>query len=259
MRERALPRSPTPVRRRDSTVPHTAVFRPRSPAAALGFLHNAAGNRAVQRLLTSTTVMQPDKGKGEKTPERKAPAKKAENKEWSRALVRGPRLLDGLHASFQVWFNHVLPDVPRGKKQLWQVIENNVEVMTKDCKLKTEQGFIIDIVDIDGRSTIEDNWGWIPTDEPCYARRISSATVGFDDRKSRLAEQTNVDATKSLATRTLRKIKGPKGTYAGTYTFVNKALCEKCAKELADLQKKHSAPDAESLTITGLGTFTKDA
>jgi len=87
-------------------------------------LHTTAGNRTVQRLLTSLILRQPDKG-GDKPP-KKGDTKKEEPKkvDWSRTLVGDPRLLDGKHASFDVFFDHVLPDVPKGRKQMWQVVEN---------------------------------------------------------------------------------------------------------------------------------------
>jgi hypothetical protein len=225
------------------------------PRATLSSLHNTAGNRTVQRLLTSLILRQPDKG-GDKTPKKSDTQKEEPKKvDWSRTLVGDPRLLDGKHASYDVFFDHVLPDVPKGRTQLWQVVENTQEVLTKDCKVKTEQDFRIDIVKIGDRTTITDQWGWIPADTPCFARQVSSATVGFDDGKSDYIQQTNVEATKSLAKDTLRKMKGPKGTYSGTYTFVNKGLCDKCAKQLADIQKKRGAPDGEALQITGVGEW----
>jgi hypothetical protein len=232
-----------------------AVSRTRV-ATPLESLHNAAGNRSVQRLLASAILRQPDKA-GDKPP-KKGDVKKDEPKTaaWSRKHTRGPRLLDGSQASYQVFFDHLLPAVPKGKKQLWQVVENVHEVLTKDCKVETKRGFVIDVVNIGDRTAIGDSWGWIPAEEPCFAREFSNATVGFDDGKSNYAEDTNVNATNSLAKDTLRKMKGPKGTYGGTYTFVNKVLCTKCAKKLEEIQKKHGAPDGEALKIAGVGEWT---
>jgi hypothetical protein len=241
-----------------------ALARPRAasrhahadgPLATHLRLHNTVGNRTVQRLLTSLILRQPDKG-GDKPP-KKSETKKEEPKkvDWSRTLVGDPRLLDGKHASYDVFFDHVLPEVPNGRKQMWQVVENTQEVLTKDCKVETDHNFRIDIVDIGDRTTIKDQWGWIAADDPCFARQVSSATVGFDDGKSGLRQQTNVEAAKSLANDTLRKMKGPKGTYSGTYTFVNSGLCTKCAKQLTDIQKKRSASAGETLRITGVGEW----
>jgi hypothetical protein len=203
-------------------------------------------------------LRQPEKG-GDKPPKKDDVKKDAAKKvEWSRTLVSKPRLLDGSHASYDVMFNHVLPDVPKGRTQMWQVVENTQEVLTEDCKVKTASDFRIDIVDIGDRTAIKDQWGWIPAPDPCFARQVSSATVGFDDGKSGYAQDTNVKAAKSLAKATLRKMNGPKGTYTGTYTFVNKELCKKCAKQLGEIQKKRSAPDGEALNISGLGEWTND-
>jgi hypothetical protein len=167
-------------------------------------------------------------------------------------------LFDGEQASYQVFFDHVLPPVPRGKTQLWQVVENVHEVLTKDCKLEKKGGFVIDVVKIGDRKTIGDSWAWVRHDEPCFAREVSSATVGFDDGRSDYDQQVNVDATKGLAKDTLRKMTGPKGTYVGTYTFVNKALCKNCGKQLAKLQTQYSAPDGEALKIAGVGEWTSE-
>ena len=235
----------------------TAGAPPRGPVAShLQRLQATAGNRSVQRLLSSVVLMQPDKGADK--PPKKGDVKKEEAKkvEWARAPSGQPRLLDGTHASFDVFFDHVVPDVPKGKKQMWQVVENANEVLTEDCKVKTDRSFIIDIVDIGDRTTIKDQWAWDAAGDPCFARRVSNATVGFDDGKSGYSQQTNVKASKSLAKDTLRKMKSPKGTYSGTYTFVNKELCKKCAKQLDEIQKKRGAPEGETLKITGVGDWT---
>jgi hypothetical protein len=244
---------------RTSATSGIARARSRSPVATqLEFLHHTAGNRSVQRLLSGVLLRQPDKG-GAKPPKKDEGKKEAAKKvEWSRTLVGDPNFLDGKHASYEVFFNHVLPDVPKGRKQLWQVVENTQEVLTKDCKVEAEHDFRIDIVDIGDRTTIKDQWGWIPADEPCFARQVSSATVGFDDGTSGFEQQTNVNASKSLAQKTLRKMKGPKGTYTGTYTFVKEDLCNKCAEQLEAIQKKRSAPDGEALKIAGVGEWTSE-
>jgi hypothetical protein len=237
----------------------TAAAFSRTPGAThLEFLHKTSGNRSVHRLLSELILRQPEK-KGDK-PGKKGDVKKEEAKklEWSRTLSGEPRLLDGTHASYDVFFEHVLPDVPKGRKQMWQVVENTQEMLTEDCKVENERSFVIDIVDIADRTTIKDQWGWIPAGDPCFARQVSSATVGFDDGKSGYSQQTNAKAAKSLATDTLRKMKRPKGTYTGTYTFVNKELCKKCAKQLKEIQKKRSAPVGETLKITGLGEWKSE-
>jgi hypothetical protein len=234
-----------------------AVSRTRV-ATPLESLHNTIGNRAVERLLTSTILRQPDKGR-DKPPKSGEVKKDGPKKvEWSRKHTRGPLFLNGEHASYQVFFDHVLPPVPRGKTQLWQVVENVHEVLTKDCKLEKKGGFVIDVVKIGDRKTIDDSWAWVRHDEPCFAREVSSATVGFDDGRSDYDQQVNVDATKGLAKDTLRKMTGPKGTYVGTYTFVNKALCKNCGKQLAKLQTQYSAPDGEALKIAGVGEWTSE-
>ena len=190
-----------------------------------------------------------DKTKSGEKPEEKAPA-------WSRKHTRGPRLLEGKSASYQVWFNHVLPPVPKGATQLWQVVESKKTILTGECKLETETSHLIDVVNIGKRTDIEDSWGWIPTDEPCFAIEVSQATVGFDDQKSNYEEQTSVNATKDLAQKILGKMSQPKGTYAGTYTFVKGANCKDCSDKLKEQQDKVKAPKGEALTIDGVGSWT---
>jgi hypothetical protein len=193
-----------------------------------------------------------DKTKGDEKP--KGGEKSEET--WSRKHTKGPRLLDGKSASYQVWFNHVLPPVPKGATQLWQVVESEKTLLTGDCKLETETSHVIDVVDIGKRTEIKDNWGWIPKDEPCFAMEVSQATVGFDDQKSNYEQQTSVDATKGLAQKILGKMAEPKGTYAGTYTFVKGANCKDCSDKLKEQQDKVKAPKGEALTIDGVGSWT---
>ena len=174
---------------------------------------------------------------------------------WGRVQTSGPRLLDGREPSYQVWFNHLLPPVPTGVKQLWQVVESTHTLLTDQCELKTETDFRIDVVDIGSRTRINDSWGWIRRDNPCFAMEESKATVGFDDQTSNLAQQTNVKASKQLAEDTLGKMTGPKGTYSGVYTFVKSANCRDCSAKLKEIQEQNRARNGEALTIEGIGSW----
>jgi hypothetical protein len=175
---------------------------------------------------------------------------------WSRKHTRGPRLLDGDKPSYQVWFDHILPPVPKGVTQLWQVVEVTKTFLTKTCEEKTEKSHVIDVVDIGKRANINDNWGWVETDDPCFAMEVNEATVGFDDQKSGYAQQTSVKATEKLAKDILTKMTGPKGTYSGTYTFAKSANCKDCSEQLKKLQEKHKVRNGEALQIDGVGSWT---
>ena len=105
---------------------------------------------------------------------------------WTRKHTTGPRLLDGDKPSYQVWFNHIPPLIPTGVTQMWQVVESTMTFLTDKCELKTEKDFRIDIVDIGRRKKVEDSWGLIRPEAPCFAMEESNATVGFDDQKATL-------------------------------------------------------------------------
>ena len=174
---------------------------------------------------------------------------------WARVRTAGPRLLDGKEPSYQVEFDHLLPPVPTGVKQMWQVVESTLTLLTAQCELKTETDFRIDIVDIGSRTRINDSWGLIRRDKPCFAMEESKATIGFDDQVSNLAEQTSVKASQQLAEDTLKKMTGPKGTYSGVYTFVKSANCKDCPDKLKGIQEQNKARNGEALTIEGIGSF----
>jgi hypothetical protein len=114
-------------------------------------------------------------------------------------------------------------------------------------------------VTIGGRKEIEDDWGWVRRDDPCFAMEVSKATVGFDDQKSGFAQQTSVKVADSDAEDVLKKMAGPKGTYSGTYTFVKSSNCKTCPDALKVLQKTHGAPNGEALAIEGLGSWTGES
>lgn len=197
-----------------------------------------------------------DKGKAGKTGDKK-PEKKAES--WTRKHKDGPRLLDGASPSFQVWFDHIPPAVPKGVTQMWQVVENTRTFLTGKCDNKTEKSFRIDIVSIGDRKAIEDTWGWVNYEDPCFAMQVSKATVGFDDQKSNLTQQTNVPATAGLAKDVLKKIAGPTGSFSGTYTFVRSSNCGKCPDTLKKVQKANGAPNGEALAVDGVGSWTSES
>ena len=200
------------------------------------------------------TVQRDDKkGKDDKKSDVKSEEKPAA---WTRKLAEGPRLLDGKKASYQVWFDHILPPVPKGATQMWQVVENKTTSLTDKCEEKTETDYVVDIVTVDKRTKIRDDWGWIPGDEPCFVVRVSQATVGFDDKKSNFAQQTSVKVSQEDAKDVLTKMTGPKGTYSGTYTFVKSENCRDCSEKLKKLQEKQKAPNGEALAIEGVGSWT---
>jgi hypothetical protein len=259
------------------------MARPHEPSSCFSHvssLHGAIGNRSLARLLTSdgsraqlqlsegeVLRQQPKEGPKKDAPKKDAPKKdepkkdepkKEESKEagWSRQLKSGPSDMEGWHASYDIKFDHVLPPVPKGATQLWQVVENHDSTMGEDCKVDTKHRFIVDIVDIGDRKSITDNWVWDPAGDPCFARKTAKAQVGFDDGKSKFTQQTNVLVSEGDAKDVIRKMKGPKGTYTGLYSFVHQGLCMKCKKEIEDLKKKHTAPDDEVLSIDGVGSFT---
>ncbi len=190
-----------------------------------------------------------DKKKGEAKSEDKSAA-------WTRKHTKGPRLLDGDKPSYQVWFDHILPPVPRGVTQVWQVVESKITFLTDKCEEKAETDFRVDIVKIDNRTKINDSWGRVRTDDPCFFVEVSQSTVGFNDQESKFTEQTNVKVSEEDAKDVLKKMTGPKGTYSGTYTFVKSANCRDCPEKLKKLQEKQKAPNGEALTIEGVGSWT---
>jgi hypothetical protein len=195
-----------------------------------------------------------DKGKSDK-PGDLNPPEKAKAKSWTRKHTDGPWLLDGDKPSYQVWFDHILPPLPAGATQMWQVVENTQTLLTGKCESKSETDFRIDIVTIGDRKQIHDDWTWILRDDPCFAMQVSKATVGFDDQKSGFEQQTNVKASASLAKDVLAKMGGPTRSYVGTYTFAKGANCKKCPDTLTKLQKENGAPNGETLAIDGVGTW----
>ena len=232
-----------------------------SPLEHVALLQRALGNHAVARLLgagaiqAQLTTRQTGGQKKPDTDEKKAAEEKST---WSRKHTSGPRLFEGEKASYQVFFDHVLPAVPKGAKQVWQVVEVNKTVLTDKCKLMTERSFIIDVVDIGTRTAVNDSWGMIAEGDPCFVKEVNKAQIGFDDRKSNFAQQTSVRATAALAQKVLKRMTGPEGSYSGTYTFVRKGPCGGCEKELAEARKKHGAPAGEALSIAGVGDFTSE-
>jgi hypothetical protein len=236
------------------------VSSPDTVMRHLSSLHGAIGNRRVAKLLTAdTTVLQkqPDKPKPEEKPKADK-GEKTDPKEstWSRNKKGDPTLLDDNDASYKAPFEHVLPPVPKGLKQLWQVVEVNIEVLTQKCKLEKEHAFIVDIIDIGSRTTIGDTWKFVRGGDPCFALEVNKAVVGFDDGKGDLAEKGNQRVSASEAKKVLRRMKKPIGHYSGRYTFAKEGLwCRRCEKELAALQKQHAAPAGEALSIDGVGDF----
>jgi hypothetical protein len=198
-----------------------------------------------------------DKGKGGKGKGDKKSGEKAAS--WTRKHKKGPRLMDGDKPSYQVWFDHILPAVPKGVTQMWQVVENTYSFLTDKCENKTDKDFRVDIVTIGDRKEIEDDWGWVRRDDPCFAMEVSKATVGFDDQKSDFAQQTSVKVAYSVAEHVVKKMAGPNGTYSGTYTFVKSSNCKTCPDTLKELQKKHGAPNGEALAIEGVGSWTSES
>ena len=179
-----------------------------------------------------------------------------ETPKWTRKRTRGPTLLDGRQPSYQVWFNHILPLVPTGVTQMWQVVEVTKTFLTASCALKTENDFRVDIVGIGTRKKIEDSWGLIEPDDPPFVMEESKATIGFDDQNSKFVEQTNVKVSEADAKDTVNKMAGPKGVYSGRYTFVKSANCKDCPEKLKEIKEKNKAPNGEALTIEGVGSWT---
>ena len=175
---------------------------------------------------------------------------------WTRKHTKGPDLMDGKNPSYQVWFDHIPPlPIPTGVTQMWQVVEVTKTYLTASCESKTEKEFRIDIVDIGTRKKLGDTWGLINREDPCFMMEENTATIGFDDQQSNLAEQTNVKASESLAKDTLSKMTGPQGTYSGKYTFVKSANCKDCPEKLKEIKDKNKAPNGEALSIEGVGSW----
>jgi hypothetical protein len=242
------------------TVGHDMVFgageyRPGSRDGQRLLAHELAHVVQQRAGVASPGLVQRD----DKDPGKRKEADKAQDKPaavWSRKLTGGPRLLDGDRPSYQVVFDHVLPAVPKGARQVWQVVEVTQTVLTDACEEKTRKTHVIDVVDIGSRTTVSDDWNWIRRDALCVALEANTATIGFDDRKSNFSEQSE-EVTDRLAGSVLKTMTGPKGTYSGTYSFVKAANCKDCPDKVKALQKKHKLPDGEALAIDGVGSWPK--
>jgi hypothetical protein len=188
--------------------------------------------------------------------EQKEPKPKKRPKTWGRKHTRGPRLFDGRSPSYQVFFDHVVPKVPKAANQLWQVVEARKTLLSSDCKPKTEKTHIVDIVDLGKRERIGDSWGWIPDQSKsfCVAVESNKAKVGFGPEKKRLAQQTNVEVTASLAKRTRQGMLKPIAAYTGRYTFIKPNNCPKC-KKFEKLKKQFKAIGDEHLKIESVGEW----
>jgi hypothetical protein len=236
------------------------VSSPGTAMRHLSSLHGAIGNGRVAKLLMAGTQVvqkQPDKPKPEEKPKQdKVETADPKQSPWSRNKKGDPTLLDDNDASYKASFEHVLPPVPKGVKQFWQVVEVDIEVLTEKCKLEKRQAFIVDIIDIGNRTTIGDNWKYVLGGNPCFVLELNKAVVGFDDQKSKFKEKASQDVSAGEAKKVLRRMKEPIGRYSGRYTFVKQGLwCRRCEKELAALQKQHAAPAGEALSIDGVGDF----
>lgn len=203
--------------------------------------------------LSGDATMQRQEEKDENDGKKAPPAPKPK-RDWTRAHKKGPRLLDGRAASYQVFFDHVLPEVPKGVTQMWQVVIVNKQRMDKKCAVNKDTTYVVDIVDIGNRKRITDSWGWIDRSEPPFAVESNTATIGFDDQKSDYTQQTSVNVSKKDGEALLSKMAGPKATYTGTYTFAAKS--GECADEVGKQQKSHGAPEGEALQIDGVGKWT---
>jgi hypothetical protein len=264
MRARAKSATAAPARRAVTTPgPRPTAQHPLgSTMAHLSSLHGAIGNRRVTRLLDTDMVraqLTPENPVLQKQPDDKPEQGDPKGSAWSRKLTEGPRSLDDNDASYKVFFDHVLPPVPKGAKQVWQVVKVHREILNDKCKKDEKDLFIVDIVGIGDRTTMNDEWSYFRSGNPCFASVVNKAEIGFDDRKSNYKQQTNKEVSPRVAEEVLRKMKGPKGSYAGTYTFVREGTwCKRCEKEMAELKKKHAAPAREALSIDGVGNFTSE-
>ena len=176
---------------------------------------------------------------------------------WKRKLDSPPYLLDGRKPSYQVDFNHIIPTPYNSSaKQVWQVVEIDLMFINKDCELKEEKRFIIDIVDIGVRKEIFDTWGYIPNKDHCFVREIASATVGFDNGKENYAEQSK-ELGSSIAEKILQTMTGPIGYYAGEYSFIKPENCPDCGKLKEFEHTCCAAP--EYLHVEGVGEWPESS
>ncbi len=129
--------------------------------------------------------------------------------EWSRKLVQGPDKLDNGKPDYEVKIAHVLPDVPKGATQFWQVVKIAKSWVEDDCKVVKKTSYILDIVNIANRTEINDKLSWTVNAKVCFAVEQCTHTVGFDDQKSKYAQQTSVSATEKLANTLLDTMAGP--------------------------------------------------
>lgn len=172
---------------------------------------------------------------------------------WSRKLASGPDDLDGDDPDYQVKISHVLPDVPNGATQVWQVVHCNVTWVNDKCKTTTKARNVIDIVAIGGRKEVKDTLGWSVTGKICFAVEQCTHTIGFDDQKSNYARQTSAEVTDKLAADLLSKMTAPKDTFTTEYIFKKAANCNCCAVFFLPLLA--ALPDGEYLSVGGVGSW----
>jgi hypothetical protein len=176
--------------------------------------------------------------------------------EWRRKRDWGPRLLDGRMPSYDIGIIHVLPPVPKGATQVWQVITCVRTIIDKNCKVTIERTHTIDIVNIGNRKEIKDQLSWIKRVDVCVAAEVCMHAIGFDDQKSKYEEDTNIKATERLAKEVLDKMGAPMGWFATSYLYVKKSNCKQCCGTNRFLISR--LPEGERLTIAGVGSWSSE-
>lgn len=75
---------------------------------------------------------------------------------WSQKLDAGPVNLKNGTPDYDIRITHVLPDVPKGATQVWQVVKCTETWVSDDCKVTTDTSYVVDIVNIGKKKEIDD-------------------------------------------------------------------------------------------------------
>jgi hypothetical protein len=176
---------------------------------------------------------------------------------WSRKLdtkwTPNPNWIPDDDPDYRIHILHVLPAVPKGSTQLWQVIKCTITTFNKDCKKDEEVIWITDIINIGERTEIADLLT-LRRDkkEFCFVGENCEHTVGFDDGDP-FEEYQSERITEKLAAKIRKRMKAPKASFTTDYAWRSKdKKCEKCDKGGNPFGLE---PGEEALRVGGVGEY----
>lgn len=176
---------------------------------------------------------------------------------WGRRLdsnwTPNPIRIGNGKPDYQIRIEHVLPTpLPAGVKQVWQVIKCMVFTLDLECKAKFETRYLLDIVDINGRTAVSDRLMLRKRDEYCLVWELCEHTIGFDDQRSNYEEYSSELIVENLANRLIRTMSGPTATFKTNYVYY-KGDC--CPELIAFLTFGWGLSPGEWLNVEGVGQY----